>query len=241
MEGKAVVIPKTVSNLTEHAIIAANEDSLNSKVVAQRNVTLKIGAEQYGIGIMDNQIRRYEARYNYYLTNVSKFISVLRSGSTIVLEGIEVLVALRDLKTAINHNPQGLSASIPMTSLYIEIGVEFLRTYNIMGKIIAKGGPGNMHTTAERTMMLWDLSHNLHVLRSKIHNLAFLVGVTSYEDLWNRAIAGKMNKTNKVLAKEAMKRFQKGIAFSKVLFDEQRKHHKRNPFDFVDELWKKDN
>ena len=43
-----------------------------------------------------------------------------------------------------------------MNRLYLDNGAEFLRTFNIMSKIVDKGGDGNMHTGAERVMFLWD-------------------------------------------------------------------------------------
>ena len=81
-------------------------------------------------------------------------------------------------------------------------------------------------------MFLWDLSQGISHLRSKIEQLTLIIGVSSYEDLWNKAIAGKISKTNKVLAKESMKRMRKGLSLSIALVNERKRHHS-NPNGFI--------
>ena len=223
----------TISNPAEYAVIKAGEDQLQSTTQKQLEALKKIDvkiATLYGINY---KIRVYEEKYNKYLSAVSSFMTGIKAGSTIYLEGMEVLLALKDLKAAIKHNPNGVLVSgISMNRLYLDIGAEFLRTFNIMSKIVDKGGDGNMHTGAERVMFLWDLSQGISHLRSKIEQLTLIIGVSSYEDLWNKAIAGKISKTNKVLAKESMKRMRKGLSLSIALFNERKRYHS-NPNGFI--------
>ena len=63
----------------------------------------------------------------------------------------------------------------------------------------------------ERTQLLWQLNSELAQLNRKLRTLALSITIFSFEDVWNRAIAGKINKSNKTLAKEAHERMNKAM------------------------------
>lgn len=48
---------------------------------------------------------------------------------------------------------------------------------------------------AERTQLIWNLERELEQLNSKLRRLAVSISVFSFEDVWNRAIAGKIDKS----------------------------------------------
>ena len=71
--------------------------------------------------------------------------------------------------------------------------------------------PFNMLNGSERTMLLWKLSAELEQLNKKLRSLALSITVFNFEDVWNRAIAGKIEKTNGMLAEDARKRQSKAM------------------------------
>lgn len=52
-----------------------------------------------------------------------------------------------------------------------------------------------MLNSAERTQLIWNLERELEQLNSKLRRLAVSISVFSFEDVWNRAIAGKIDKS----------------------------------------------
>lgn len=60
--------------------------------------------------------------------------------------------------------------------------------------------------------MLWNLVNNLEQLNRKLRRLSMSIMMYSFEDVWNRAIAGKISKTNKMLATESSKRMRRAIS-----------------------------
>lgn len=112
-----------------------------------------------------------------------------------------------------------------MNNLYLETATEFIRTYRALKNVIAKGGEGNMLNGAERTQMLWNLTNNLERLNRKLRLLSVSVTMHSLDDVWNRAVTGKINKSNKVLAKESSKRMCRAIS-NVAKFYKYRQTHK---------------
>ena len=64
---------------------------------------------------------------------------------------------------------------------------------------------------AERTRLLWQLNGEIEQLNKKFRALALSISIFSFEDVWNRAIAGKIEKTNGMLADEAHKRMSRAM------------------------------
>lgn len=78
---------------------------------------------------------------------------------------------------------------------------------------------------AERTMLLWQLSGELELLNRKLRSLALSISIFNFEDVWNRAITGKIEKTNGMLASDAIRRH--GKAMKQVArFHRMRQEHK---------------
>ena len=98
-----------------------------------------------------------------------------------------------------------------MNNLYMETAAEFTKTYRLLNKVVKKGGQDNMLNGSERTMLLWKLSAELEQLNKKLRSLALSITVFNFEDVWNRAIAGKIEKTNGMLAEDARKRQSKAM------------------------------
>ena len=93
----------------------------------------------------------------------------------------------------------------------METASEFMRTYKTLKQVVAKGGEGNMLSGSERTQLLWNLTDNLARLNRKLRLLAVSITMHSFEDVWNRAINGKIGKSNKTLAVESSRRMRRAM------------------------------
>ena len=125
------------------------------------------------------------------------------------LEGVQTLNALWEVSAAKKINPQGVFATMSMNNLYMETAMQFIKTYRSLKKVCKKGGDKNMLNGAERTQLIWNLERELEQLNSKLRRLAVSISVFSFEDVWNRAIAGKIDKSNGMLALEARNRMRR--------------------------------
>lgn len=102
---------------------------------------------------------------------------------------------------------------------------EFMRTYKTLKQVVAKGGESNMLSGAERTQLLWNLTDNLARLNRKLRLLAVSITMHSFEDVWNRAINGKIGKSNKMLAVESSRRMRRAMS-NVAKFYRYRQSHK---------------
>ena len=136
-------------------------------------------------------------------------------------EGMQTLSALWEIKTACKLNPQGIASSISMNNLYAETAVELVKTYRLLKKVVAGEGEGHMLNGAERTKILWQLNSEIEQLNKKFRALALSISLYSFEDVWNRAIAGKIQKSNKTLAEEARKRQSRAMKIVAKFYKER--------------------
>ena len=103
----------------------------------------------------------------------------------------------------------------------METAMQFIKTYRSLKKVCKKGGDKNMLNGAERTQLIWNLERELEQLNSKLRRLAVSISVFSFEDVWNRAIAGKIQKSNKTLAEEARKRQSRAMKIVAKFYKER--------------------
>lgn len=195
----------------EYAAITAGETKILDQIGKQSVVMGALSAEQGAMTLANTQMKRWERKYNAYLKTVSGYASAIKAATTLYADGMQTLTALWEVHVACKINPQGIAASIPMNNLFIETAIEFVSTYRTLKRVVAKGGDGNMLNGAERTQILWNLSYNLEKLNKKLRRLAVSITMHSFTDVWNRAICGKINKSNKRLAKESSERMKRAI------------------------------
>ena len=201
----------TSSNPLEYTAIGEGEGFIADKI-AKQTKTLDTLAVLHGVMVpAERKMKKWEEKYNSYLKTAQGFASAIQAGTTLYMQGMQTLSALWEVKTACRINPQGIAASLSMNNLYAETATELVKTYKILKQVVAKGGEGNMLNGAERTRLLWQLSSEIEQLNKKFRALALSISVFSFEDVWNRAIAGKIEKTNGMLATEANKRMRKAI------------------------------
>lgn len=213
------------SNPAEYATIIAGETRIDSQVVKQSRGMTAIAAEQMAMVKLNTKMKNWEKKYNEYLKTVSGYASAIKAATTLYSDGMQTLTALWDVHAACRINPQGIAASVSMNNLYMETASEFMRTYKTLKKVVAKGGEGNMLSGAERTELLWNLTDNLARLNRKLRLLAVSITMHSFEDVWNRAINGKIGKSNKMLAVESSRRMRRAMS-NVAKFYRYRQSHK---------------
>ena len=91
----------------------------------------------------------------------------------------------------------------------METATQFIKVYRSLKKVCVKGGEKNMLNTSERTQLIWNLERDLEQLNAKLRRLAVSISVFSFEDVWNRAISGRVDKTNGMIALEARNRMRR--------------------------------
>lgn len=202
----------TSSNPAEYVAIGAGEARIDSQIVKQSRAMAAIAVEQRIMVKANTKMKNWEKKYNQYLKTVSGYASAIKAATTLYADGMQTLTALWEVHTACKINPQGIAASLSMNNLYMEAATEFIRTYKTLKKVVAFGGKSNMLTGAERTQLLWNLTDNLARLNRKLQLLSVSITMHSFEDVWNRAIYGKIMKTNKMLARESSQRMRRAMS-----------------------------
>lgn len=202
-------ISGTTSNPGQYLAIMKGEDNILSKITAQTNYRKKEAGIQAELSGTTAMIRNWEQQYNKYLKTTKGFADRIVADCQLYLEGVQTLNALWEVSAAKKINPQGVFATMSMNNLYMETAMQFIKTYRSLKKVCKKGGDKNMLNGAERTQLIWNLERELEQLNSKLRRLAVSISVFSFEDVWNRAIAGKIDKSNGMLALEARNRMRR--------------------------------
>lgn len=199
----------TTSNPGEYLAIKKGEDNILNEISAQTNYRKKEAGIQAELSATTAKIKNWEQQYNKYLKTKEGFADGIAAACQLYLEGVQTLNALWEVSAAKKINPQGVFATMSMNNLYMETAIQFIKTYRSLKKVCKKGGNGNMLNSAERTQLIWNLERELEQLNSKLRRLAVSISVFSFEDVWNRAIAGKIDKSNGMLALEARNRMRR--------------------------------
>ena len=199
------------SNPLEYAAIQKGEADINSHITTQTRDMGELAAVQGTMVGEATLMKKWEKQYNSYLTTTKGYAEKIAAASTLFQEGVQTMTYLWEIDQARKVNPQGVFASMSMNNLYMETAAEFTKTYRLLNKVVKKGGQENMLNGSERTLLLWKLSAEFEQLNKKLRSLALSITVFNFEDVWNRAIAGKIEKTNGMLAEDARKRQSKAM------------------------------
>ena len=199
------------SNPLEYAAIQQGEARINGQVKSQTDGMENLAGVQGTMVKEANIMKKWEKQYNAYLTTAQGYAEKIALASTLFQDGMQTLIHLWELDLARRINPEGTFATMSMNNLYMETAAELAKTYRILNKVIKKGGKESMLTGAERTMLLWQLSSELEQLNKKLRSLTLSITIYDFEDVWNRAIAGKIEKTNAMIASDARKRQAKAM------------------------------
>lgn len=214
----------TQSNPLEYAAIGVGESRINEIIGKQNEILDTLSVLHGGMVVAETKMKKWEEKYNSYLKTTQGYADAIKAGCTLYMQGMQTLSALWEINTACKINPQGIAASVSMNTIYAETAVELVKTYRILKSVVAKGGEGNMLKGSERTKILWQLNTELEQLNRKFRSLALSISLYTFEDVWNKAIAGKIQKSNKVLAKEALSRQKRAMKVVARFYRERQSH-----------------
>lgn len=209
----AMMLPGIVSaqvnqnNLMQTMAIQQGINNVNDQVSAQNKALDSLVVLKTIMAGEFVKMKEWEKKYNSYLKTARGYAEQLKAGTTIYLEGVVTFQRILQLKKAIEYNPQGLLATIPMSDIYLEAASEFINTFNMLSKAVSKGGREQMLNGRERTELLWSISGQLEAMNQKFKELALAIGFYNFLDVWNKAIRKYVEKDHGEVARECLNRW----------------------------------
>ena len=105
---------------------------------------------------------------------------------------------------------QGCKARIyQFADTYIETATELVSVFTLLNDAVSKGGNENMITGADRSKTLWALNDKLSCFSKKLHRLYLSIRYYTFNDVWNNATAGMIDRNNADVARQAMGRWRR--------------------------------
>lgn len=96
-----------------------------------------------------------------------------------------------------------------MNNLYIETATELVSVFTLLNDAVSQGGNENMITGADRSKTLWALNDKLSCFSKKLHRLYLSIRYYTFNDVWNNATAGMIDRNNADVARQAMGRWRR--------------------------------
>ena len=96
-----------------------------------------------------------------------------------------------------------------MNNLYIETATELVSVFTLLNDAVSQGGNENMITGADRSKTLWALNDKLSSFSKKLHRLYLSIRYYTFNDVWNNATAGMIDRNNADVARQAMGRLRR--------------------------------
>ena len=205
------------SNPMQYVAIEEGTSAVNDELSKQTNGLLKTAQAQGMIAAEFEMMKKWEGKYNSYLKTAKGYAEAIKAGTTLYAEGVETLTHLFQIKKACAANPEGIAASLAWSDIYLDVTVQFIKTYSILKEAIASGGKNNMLTGAERTEMLWKLNDELSKLNTKLRKVAISIAFYNMTDVFNKITAGMIDKSYGQIAEDALKRWRKASKVSGIL------------------------
>lgn len=210
-------IAQIEENPLEYAAIEEGTAAVNEQLKKQWDALWKIAQSQGMIAAEFEMMKKWEGKYNSYLKTAKGYAEAIKAGTTLYAEGVETLTHLFQIKKACAANPEGIAASLAWSDIYLDVTVQFIKTYSILKEAIASGGKNNMLTGAERTEMLWKLNDELSKLNTKLRKVAISIAFYNMTDVFNKITAGMIDKSYGQIAEDALKRWRKASKVSGIL------------------------
>lgn len=196
-------------NPLEWMALGEGNEAINKKISSQIKGQTETAILQNSIAAEFKKIHEWEKKYSDYTKTVSGYASSLKAASCIYDDALRIFITLGNLKKACEENPQGIVASIPMNTLYLETATELVCTFTLIRNAVAKGGPTNMLTGAERSETLWAINDKLEEFNKKIHRLYLSIRYYTLLDVWYNLSAGMIERTPGTIARQAHDRWRR--------------------------------
>lgn len=205
----ADISAQVYQNPLEWMALGEGNEAINKKISSQIKGQMETAVLQNSIAAEFKKIHEWEKKYSDYTKTVSGYASSLKAASCIYDDALRIFITLGNLKKACEENPQGIVASIPMNTLYLETATELVSTFTLIRNAVAKGGPTNMLTGAERSETLWAINDKLEEFNKKIHRLYLSIRYYTLLDVWYNLSAGMIERTPGIIARQAHDRWRR--------------------------------
>jgi hypothetical protein len=203
------VSAQVYQNPLEWVATAEGNDAINKKIASQIKGQTKTAVLQNTIAAEFKKIHEWEKKYSDYTKTASGYASSLKAASCIYDDALRIFITLGNLKKACEENPQGIAASIPMNTLYLETATELVSTFTLIRNAVAEGGSTNMLTGAERSETLWAINDKLLEFNKKIHRLYLSIRYYTLLDVWYNLSAGMIEREPGTIARQAHDRWRR--------------------------------
>lgn len=174
-------------------------------------------AEQHVVGQMISLLDKWNNEYNDYLKDSLGIAKSIKIGTTLYTEGAILLRNLYTLQKAVRYNPQGVVSTAVMNDLYKKTAVTVIRTYNLLKKVLTKGGPDHMLTGAERLDILWEATNEIRLLNKTFRKLSISIAYYDLADVWNRATSGIIELDTRQIARRCLDDWRKTYKAVQIL------------------------
>ena len=202
------------ANPLEYVALAEGNEVIYAEIDKQIKGQTQTALLQNTIAAEFTQMHKWQKEYNSYLKTADGYASSLKACTHLYNDGVRIFLTLCRMKKAVQENPQGLAASIPMNNLYIETATELVSVFTLLKEAVAKGGAENMLTGAERSKTLWALNDKLGAFSRKLHRLYLSIRYYTLGDVWNSATAGMLDRSNGEVARMALTRWRRAAKVS---------------------------
>ena len=202
------------ANPLEYVALAEGNEVIYAEIDKQIKGQTQTAMLQNTIAAEFTQMHKWQKEYNSYLKTADGYASSLKACTHLYNDGVRIFLTLCRMKRAVQENPQGLAASIPMNNLYIETATELVSVFTLLKEAVAKGGAENMLTGAERSKTLWALNDKLGTFSQKLHRLYLSIRYYALGDVWNNATAGMLDRSNGEVARMALTRWRRAAKVS---------------------------
>ena len=202
------------ANPLEYVALAEGNEVIYAEIDKQIKGQTQTALLQNTIAAEFTQMHKWQKAYNSYLKTADGYASSLKACTHLYNDGVRIFLTLCRMKRAVQENPQGLAASIPMNNLYIETATELVSVFTLLKEAVAKGGAENMLTGAERSKTLWALNDKLGAFSRKLYRLYLSIRYYTLGDVWNNATAGMLDRSNGEVARMALTRWRRAAKVS---------------------------
>ena len=197
------------TNPGEYTILATGNELINQTVKSENKAERNTAVFQNTMAAEFTEMKQWEKDYNSYLKTASGYASALKAATHIYDDGLRILLTLDKMRRAVKNNPQGIAATVSMNNLYMETTTEMLSVFTLLKSAIAKGGEQNMLTGAERSKTLWELEDKLSSFSHKLQLLYYSIRHYRMSDVWNRATAGMIERSNGEIAQQSLSHWKR--------------------------------
>lgn len=197
------------SNPGEYVILEQGNNLINQTVRSEMKAQTATAVLQNTMAGEFTKMKQWEKDYNTYLKKADGYASALKAATHIYDDGLRILITLNKLRKATANNPQGVVATLDMNNLYMETTTEMLTCFTLLKDAVAKGGKENMLTGAERSKTLWELEDKLSSFSHKLHQLYLSIRHYRMADVWNRATAGMIERSNGEIARQSLSHWKR--------------------------------